>query len=143
MMPQLPDAIDQQTSNWLYPPQQIAGGRPVIIYFWSISCSVCKEKMPVFLDFANHEGQFFDILLVHVPRSTSDLDIETIHDYLLPKNIDLPVYLDQRHQMKNTFRVQKLPCIVLLDRKGRVRHLQSGGNFTTMLTNQLDALRYS
>ncbi|MEC0283002.1 TlpA family protein disulfide reductase [Terribacillus saccharophilus] len=143
MMPQLPNAIDQQASNWLYPPQQTVGGRPVIIYFWSISCTICKEKMPVFLDFSNHERQFFDILLVHVPRSTSDLDIQKIHDYAVNKNIDLPVYLDQRHQMKNTFRVQKLPCIVLLDRKGRLRHMQSGGNFTTMLINQLDALRYS
>lgn len=141
MIPQLPEAIDQHDANWLYPPQYQAGNRPLIIYYWSISCTICKDKLPVFLDFAKYEKQFFDIMLVHVPRSTSDLNIQTIHDYVLQKNIDLPVYLDQRHQMKNTFRVQKLPSIVLLDRQGRIRHIQTGGNFTTMLINQLDALR--
>ncbi|MFP7479261.1 TlpA family protein disulfide reductase [Terribacillus saccharophilus] len=143
MIPQLPQTIDQQTANWLTLPHQDAGNRPVILYYWSISCAICKEKLPVFLNFANSERRFFDIILVHVPRSASDLDGQRIHDYVLKNNIDLPVYLDQRHQMKNTFRVQKLPCIVLLDRKGRVRHIQTGGNFTTMLINQLDALRYS
>lgn len=143
MIPQLPAVIDQQASSWLFPPQQKAGDRPLIIYYWSISCTICKEKLPVFLDFASYERQFFDIILVHVPRSISDLTIQPIHDYVLKNNIDLPVYLDQRHQMKNTFRVQKLPCTVLLDKKGRVRHIQTGGNITTMLINQLDALRYS
>ncbi|MFS0560879.1 TlpA disulfide reductase family protein [Terribacillus sp. 179-K 1B1 HS] len=143
MIPQLPDAIDQQTANWLYPPDTKAGGRPLIIYFWSVSCTICKEKLPLLLDYAKYEGQFFDIVLVHVPRSTTDLDEQLINNYVLDNGIELPVYLDQRHQMKNRFRVQKLPSIVLLDRNGRIRHIQSGGNFTTLLINQLDALKYS
>jgi len=143
VIPQLPDMIDQQAANWLYPPDAKAGGRPLIVYFWSVSCAVCKEKLPLFLEFAEYEGRFFDILLVHVPRSAADLDKQLIDDYVFENRIGLPVYLDQRHQMKNIFRVQKLPSIVLLDRNGRIRHKQSGGNLTTLLFNQLDGLKYS
>ncbi|MFP7494237.1 TlpA disulfide reductase family protein [Terribacillus saccharophilus] len=143
MIPQLPGFIDLQAANWLYPPHQHAGGRPIVIYFWSVSCAICKEKIPDFLEFTSYERQFFDIISVHVPRSVSDLDTDLVNKYIVNKGMDIPVYLDNRHQMKNRFRVQKLPSIVLLDKNGRMRHIQTGGNFTTMLHNQLDALKYS
>jgi thiol-disulfide isomerase/thioredoxin len=141
MLSQLPSVINQQPDNWLIQPEQHTGGRALVVFFWSISCTMCKEKMPGFLHFAKEESLFYDMLFVHVPRSAADLAVHEIKEYM--QQLDVPVYLDHKHQMKNTFRVQKLPSIALIDKNGRLRHLQAGGNFTTMLTKQLDSLKYS
>ena len=73
-MPELIGAVE-----WLNGERtkaDLIGEKPTLIHFWSISCHLCKEAMPLVNQFRDQYKDRLNVVAVHMPRSENDLNIE-------------------------------------------------------------------
>lgn len=97
-------------------PLAIGGASPrnTLVFFLSTTCPVCKKLLPVLKSMRNAEGRSLDIVLA------SDGEHAAHHAFHKAAGIDdFPYVLSPDLGM--TYRINRLPFAVLLDREGIVR----------------------
>jgi peroxiredoxin len=89
-------------------------GRVVILVFWDVNCSTCKEKMPILQDqFQRVDNNNFVILAVHIPGQ--EADVKRFYNNF---GLTLPVMLDADGTISKLYEVQRLPASFVINKSG-------------------------
>jgi thiol-disulfide isomerase/thioredoxin len=127
-------------SEWLngeMTREQLVGDRPTLIHFWSISCQLCKDAMPLVNEFRDRYKDKLNVVAVHMPRSEKDLDLDEIKKAAAEHCITQPVFIDNEHKLTDRFENQYVPAYYIFDIEGKLRHFQAGGSGMKMIEKRV------
>ena len=96
-------------------------GEVVLLAFWSSHCSVCTAQLSLLGDL---QTTYRSAGLVTLAVSVDD-DMHRATRYAQAHPTRFPMLLDLRKGVSRAYGVERLPTTVLIDRRGRVRFLQS------------------
>ena len=111
---------------------------PVMIDFWATWCGPCVMELPILADVAK---QYKEKGIVFVAVNLREKP-EEIKAFLEKKKLDVTVALDSDGATGDTYKVEGIPTLVLIDAKGVVQAVHIGYNpaIKTTLPKELDAL---
>jgi len=102
-------------------------GRPVLVHFWSSSCHICHENMPVLMKWRKSFGEKgLKFLAFHTPRQESDLDVEMVKEKITEYQISEECGIDNNRSVLDSFQSEFLPAYFLFDREGKLRRRAAG-----------------
>jgi peroxiredoxin len=97
-------------------------GKPVLINFWATWCAPCREEMPAMERlYLKHRERGFVLLAISV-----DSDVALVKPFLQKHKLTLPVALDAKMDLANTYGVRALPASFVIDRNGYLAALALG-----------------
>jgi peroxiredoxin len=96
-------------------------GEVVLLTFWSSRCSVCVAQLTALGDL---QTTYRSAGLVTLAVSVDD-DLPRALRFAHSHPARFPLLLDKHKQVSRDYRIERLPTTVLIDRRGRVRYLQS------------------
>jgi len=116
---------------------ELEGGVTALI-FWATWCGVCKTQMPTY---EQVRTRLPDVRLLAVAREGGPPDRAraTVAEFVRARGIELEVALDPG-PVGSTFGVYAVPHVVLIDRKGVVRHVHVGRVAAATLGGELEVL---
>jgi thiol-disulfide isomerase/thioredoxin len=127
-------------TEWLNgrPDSTRLAGRAALVYFWSVSCHLCHENMPVIAEwrerYAPHGVQF---IAIHVPRQAADMDVERVRALACELKVVDPCGVDNQHAVKRSFGSQYVPAYFFFDAGGRLRGRAAGATGLALLEQTL------
>lgn len=116
----------------------LIGVRPTLIHFWSISCHLCKETMLDINKFRDKYKNELNVIAVHMPLSTGDLDLTQITAAAARYDMTQPIFIDGEVKLADQFNNQYVPAYYVFDKNGQLRHYQAGGGGMKMLEKRLN-----
>lgn len=100
-------------------------GKPVMLYFWTMTCSGCREKMIVIQEaWDKISPGTIGILCIHVQGRAS-----LIQNYAAGARLTVPILLDPDGAVAERYGVTGIPTSFFLDGDGMVRLIDA--NFST------------
>ena len=98
-------------------------GKVVMVFFWSTTCAVCRDKMPELR--ANYDGwreKAFQIVAISLDKNLEDLRAyDRVLSSVVPPRLRFPWVWRGETGHRDTFGVvPQTPTSFLLDRKGRL-----------------------
>lgn len=100
-------------------------GQVVLVNFWATWCGPCREEMPMLVDL---QDEFDDRGLIVLGVAMDDM--APVRDFAAEYGIDYPLVVGEAPVMALTQaygnRIGAIPFTAILDREGRIRHLQAG-----------------
>ncbi len=122
--------------------QQIKG-KPALIHFWSVSCSVCKDKMPdLHALTAKYAPLGLQVVSVHMPRYEQDTDLDEVRRAIEANHVTEPTAVDNLHKLSDAFQNDQgwVPVYYLFDAEGKLKMRAAGEYGVTLLTTALDKM---
>jgi hypothetical protein len=112
------------------PAPEALRGRPVVVFFWSVSCYMCHdaaERVAELRDAFAPRGVAF--VAVHQPRSAEELDVEAVtRDAIENMHLTQPCAIDNDHAIVDRFANQFVPAFYVFNERHELRHFQAGGS---------------
>ncbi|MFH2102917.1 MAG: TlpA disulfide reductase family protein [Chloroflexota bacterium] len=96
-------------------------GNPVLVNFWSLSCSPCVEEMPLFQEVTERYAGTLVILTVN----SSD-DQTEIADFMAENEYTFEVLMDPRSRVMNIYGVSMIPMTYFLDPESVIQAIHIG-----------------
>ena len=127
-------------SNWInghINNEKLIGEKPVLVYFWSVSCSLCGGAYDYIRRWKAKYEETFYLVGIHMPRSKADVDEKLIQDAIQKGQMEDSIYLDHELIVTKQFQNRVVPSFYLFDKKGLLRHIQSGEKGMMMLEKRL------
>lgn len=95
-------------------------GKVTVLNFWATWCPPCREEMPELAKFAaaNPAVAFYAVNLEEAAPKVAD--------FLREHGYTMPVLLDTRGSVAQTYRVRAIPTTVVIDRDGVVKYRKTG-----------------
>lgn len=115
----------------------LIGGKPTLIHFWSISCHLCKLEMPLLNELRETFQKKINVVAVHIPRSSNDQDITKIKEVVKEHHMTQSIFLDQDLTLADAYENEYVPAYYLFDKKGKLRHFQAGARGMDLLTKRI------
>ena len=110
-------------------------GRPLVVGFWSVTCHVCK---PVFTEVGNWwRARRGNVDMVAITRAPTTWLKNEIKKFQASKGY-FPVSYAPENRTLSFFKIVKVPTVILVDRKGIVRHVWIQPN-NTRIAGQIEA----
>lgn len=122
----LPDL--NMATHWINrrPDHDILFGKPLLIHFWSVSCSHCRQSLPTIRTLCERFADRLNIIAIHMPLSENDLDVEAVARTCALLQINEPVLIDNRHRLADAFANRYVPAYYLFDRRGELLEYHMG-----------------
>ena len=95
-------------------------GKVVLLNFWGIWCIPCRKEIPrlqAMYEELRHRG--LEIVGIDVGD-----EAETARKYVAQQSMSYPVLLSE--EIANDYHVEVFPTNVIIDRAGRIRHVEEG-----------------
>lgn len=92
-------------------------GQVVVLTFWSSRCSVCATQLA---ELEEQQRTYGSAGLITLAISVDD-DLDRAREYARQHAASVPLLLDAQRQVSRQYQVDRLPTVVLIDRRGRVR----------------------
>ncbi|MBF0361549.1 MAG: TlpA family protein disulfide reductase [Oligoflexia bacterium] len=105
-----------QNDNGVSKPE--AKSKPIVLFFWTKSCSVCKEDL-TFLNEIGNNQKFKDVKIVSV-ASAESLNSMGAFIKKYKSNLNYPVLVDSNNEVAAKYDVYKFPETFLINREGMV-----------------------
>lgn len=138
---QMPDLNGATTwLNGRFEKEDLIGGKPTLIHFWSISCRLCKEEMPYLNNVRNRYKDRLNMIAVHMPRSEEDMNLQQIKKVAAEHGMTQPIFVDDNLKLTKAFGNQFVPAYYVFDKEGRLRHFQTDRSGMNMLKKRIDRL---
>ncbi|WP_010530384.1 redoxin domain-containing protein [Lentibacillus jeotgali] len=118
----------------------VIGNKPVLIYFWSVSCETCKKSTPKVNKLYDTYDDQLAVITVHMPRSERDKDLSEVRSAAQVHNIFHPIFVDNEHTLTNQFNNRYVPGYYLFDTNGKLRHRHSGSGGLQMLQKRINRI---
>ncbi|MCS6873975.1 MAG: redoxin family protein [Pyrinomonadaceae bacterium] len=106
-------------------------GKATVVYFWAVSCGICKENLPKLKELKDrYELQGVKFISVHMPRYESDTDLEKVRTAIEEFSIEDPCAVDNLHKLREAFRNEQgwVPVYYLFDAEGKLK-VRAAGEF--------------
>ncbi len=110
------------------PKDEELAGKPLLVHFYSVSCSICHDVADEVARWqAEYGPRGLEVIGVHQPRGPAELDVSTVsQDALGPMKIAWPLAIDNEHTLVQRFENQYVPAYYVFDRDGKLVHRQAG-----------------
>ena len=118
-----------------------AKGHPLLVHFWSVSCGLCKEKLPRLAEWRDRRAdEGLRVIAVHMPRYPEDTDVEAVRDAVTTCGITEPCAVDNEHRLRDAFQNDKgfVPAYYLFDAEGKLRAFAAGEHALGVITPALE-----
>ncbi|HMF56245.1 MAG TPA: redoxin domain-containing protein [Pyrinomonadaceae bacterium] len=118
-------------------------GRPTLVHFWSVSCSICKENLPRVAEWRDKKrDEGLNVIAIHMPRYEADTDAEAVRDAVAQFNITEPCAIDNQHTLRDAFKNEQgyVPAYYLFDAEGKLRSFAAGERGLDLLASALDRM---
>ncbi|HEX8129302.1 MAG TPA: redoxin domain-containing protein [Pyrinomonadaceae bacterium] len=102
-------------------------GHPTLVYFWSVSCAICKDDMPRVAEWRKkYEG--LRVIAVHTPRGEADTDTEKVRECVALHKMSEPCAVDNEHKLREAFQHGEgdVPAYYLYDAEGKLHSFAAG-----------------
>jgi thiol-disulfide isomerase/thioredoxin len=120
-------------TEWLNELEQTAeeyvSGQPTLVYFWAVSCGICKENMPKLRELRDRfKPAGLRTVAVHMPRYEADTDLEKIKASIAEHCIDDVCAVDNQHKLRDAFLNEQgwVPVYYLFDADGKLKTRAAG-----------------
>lgn len=90
-------------------------GKVVLIDFWATWCPPCKKELPV-LEKLHRDFKDEGLVVLGI----SDENKTTIEKFLKENKLTFPILLDQGGKVAQLYKVQAIPRVILIDKKGKI-----------------------
>ncbi|MFV0387835.1 MAG: TlpA family protein disulfide reductase [Pyrinomonadaceae bacterium] len=117
--------------------------QPVLVYFWAVSCGICKQNMPQLQELeSKYKPLGLQTVAIHMPRYEADSDIESVRDTLNSLGIDDVCAVDNKHLLKDAFQNEQgwVPVYFLFDKDGKLKSRAAGEYGVGVLRTALDRM---
>lgn len=101
-------------------------GRVVVLDFWGTWCTPCIAEMPALIQVHREFESNRDVVFLAVDSGWNNDTPDRIRRTVAEKHFDLPVVLDTTGVARQ-MQVSSLPTLMLLDRNGHIRKVDSSG----------------
>lgn len=123
-------------TSWLNgtPEQAALAGRPLLVHFWSVSCSVCHDNMPTvaaWRDEFAHTG--LQVISFHIPRQPEDMNEAAVREHVEQMGVTEPCGLDHQLKTADAFQNTFVPSYYLFDAAGQLRSRAGGSAGLAMM----------
>ncbi len=109
-------------------------GKPVLIYFWAVSCQVCHANMSKLQSWREEcIPNGLKMISIHCPRMKTDTDIDKVKAAVEKFGIVEPCAVDNMHKIKKAFENEIWPAYFLFDKDGKLKRRTAGNNGIAML----------
>ena len=118
-------------------------GKPTLVHFWSVSCGICKDKMPQLQELIKkYEPAGLQTIAIHMPRYEADTDLDTVNEVMTSINITEPTAVDSLHKLKDAFLNEQgwVPIYFLFDAEGKLKTRAAGEFGVSVLQTALDKM---
>lgn len=113
-------------------------GQVVALDFWASWCAPCRASMPIVSALAaQHREAGLITLGINVESGRDRSFIARAHRAL---GAGFPSLHDERGNMQSAFGISSIPTLVLIDRRGIVRHVSAGVPSEAELSAEIEAL---
>ncbi len=111
-------------------PTGATPGKILLIDFFSTVCSPCIAELPEMIALRSDLGRNDDIELVLVgsDQFVGNDTPERFREFAQKRHLTLPLAFDSGKKAHDSFGVRGVPCLVIIDRQGRVRFTHEGYN---------------
>lgn len=97
-------------------------GRVVMLNFWATWCGPCRQEMPALNAlYEKYRDAGFVLFGINV-----DADPATAARMTERLKIAYPILFDREKKASSLYQVNAMPMTILIDRDGKVRHVQKG-----------------
>jgi thiol-disulfide isomerase/thioredoxin len=130
-------------TEWIQgePDLEAAQGKPLLIYFWAMSCHICHENMPKLQAWRdNYVPKGLQMISIHCPRMKEDTNIEKVKSAIEECGIVEPCGIDNMHKVKKAFDNDLWPAYFIFDGKGNLKRRAAGKAGLAMLGPVLDKM---
>jgi len=118
-------------------------GHPVLIHFWSLSCGMCKDNLPIVAEWREkYAASGLRTIAVHMPRYPADTDLAAIREAVLTHNIVGPGAVDNEHKLRDAFQNENgyVPAYYLFDEQHKLKSFAAGEYGTKVIGPALERL---
>lgn len=137
-LPEFPIKTKWLNSSWT--KEQLVGDKPLLVYFWSVSCDACKVAPPLINKWKEKYENQFNVIAIHMPRSPEDASKSLVKSTASAAGIFDSICLDHDLTLSDIFQCKLVPNFYLFDKKGQLRHRQAGERGLQMLEKRLALL---
>lgn len=123
--------------------EELINGKPTLVYFWAVSCGICKKNLPRLKELkAMYESHGLKVIAVHMPRYESDTDLEKVSDAIEEFSINDPCAIDNLHKLREAFRNDQgwVPVYYLFNHEGKLKTRAAGEFGINILSAALEKL---
>jgi thiol-disulfide isomerase/thioredoxin len=130
-------------TEWLNaePDLEALKGKPLLVYFWAVSCHICHENMPKIQAWREKFSPLgLNMIAIHSPRMQSDTDVEKVKEALKEYGIVEPCGIDNKHLVKKAFDNDLWPAYFIFDSEGLLKRRAAGNAGLSMLEPILEKM---
>lgn len=98
-------------------------GRVVLLDFWASWCGPCRQSIPALNRVHDRYGDRIEMLGVNIEGGLPRSRVQSAHARF---GAEFPSVQDVRGEAQSMYRVQSIPTLVLIDRAGTVRWVETG-----------------
>lgn len=138
-LPVFPDELTWLNTEGSTPPT-LTSERPILIHFWSVSCTLCKKDYPDLNKLRDDYSDKLMMIAVHMPRKEIDTNMNEITSAINQHGISQPCVVDHDRTLTEAFENRYVPAYYLFDAAGKLRHYQAGGRATAMLRRRIQRI---
>ena len=110
-------------------------GRPVLLVFWSASCSICRRELPLVNRLAPElRDKGMGVVAIHLGGE------DEARDYVSSNHIDLTCLVDSDGTVGRAYGVSGIPKLVLIGNDGKVKRTREGLASDGMLRDWANAV---
>jgi cytochrome c biogenesis protein CcmG/thiol:disulfide interchange protein DsbE len=96
---------------------QVAGGQPLLLYFWATWCKPCRKTQPKVAALAKKYKDRVKVVGINVGGLDSPKDVKK---YISRQKIAYTMLIDREDAAVKAFSVSAIPVIILLDETGKI-----------------------
>jgi thiol-disulfide isomerase/thioredoxin len=115
-------------------------GQVSLLTFWATWCHACGLEMPI-LSAIEQQYAGTDLRIYGINRDSGDITERkaAVEAYMVDHEIGFPQVYDNG-QLARAFKVEAIPHMVIIDKRGEIRHVHIGQVGEGKLTDEIDEL---
>ena len=114
-------------------------GQVSLLTFWATWCHACDLEMPTIIALDEHYGDELHVYGVNRDSGEPNARRIAVQAHMIKKGMAFPQIYDDG-ELAQAFAVDRIPYMVLVDKKGEIRHLHLGRVSERTLRGEIDTL---